>query len=53
MKVYYICEVCQEVFYEGTLGDEEGVLTVDTMCPECSSEMELVEDIKHSHHYYS
>ena len=38
MKVYYICESCQEVFYEGKLGEEEGILTVDALCPDCAEE---------------
>ncbi|MGE5373086.1 MAG: hypothetical protein ACM3QZ_14005 [Solirubrobacterales bacterium] len=53
MKVYYICEVCQEVFYEGKLGDEESVLTIDSLCPDCSEEMGMADEIKYTYHYYS
>jgi hypothetical protein len=53
MKVYYVCEVCQEVFYEGKLGEEEGILTVDTLCPDCAEEMGLSGDMKFTNHFYS
>lgn len=53
MKVYYICDSCQEVFYEGKLGDEEGVLTVDTICPDCAEELGLVGDFPLANHFYS
>lgn len=53
MKVYYICESCRDVFYEGKLGEEEGILTIDTMCPDCAEEMGQVGEMTFTHHYYS
>jgi DNA polymerase III alpha subunit (gram-positive type) len=53
MKVYYICESCQEVFYEGKLGEEEGILTVDALCPDCAEELNPSGEMKFTNHFYS
>lgn len=53
MKVYYLCESCREVFFEGQLGQEEGVLTVNALCPECAEELGLNQDVVFTNHYYS
>lgn len=53
MKIYYICESCQEVFYEGKLGEEEGVLTVDALCPDCAEELNPAGEMRFTNHFYS
>ena len=53
MKIYYICESCQEVFYEGILGDEEGILTVDALCPDCTEELYPAGEMRFTNHFYS
>lgn len=53
MKVYYICESCQEVFYEGQLGDEDGILSVDSLCPECAEQLGQTGEVIFTNHFYS
>ncbi len=53
MKVYYICGSCQEVFNEGQLGDEEGILSVETLCPDCVEELGYSGEVRFTNHFYS
>lgn len=53
MKVYYVCESCQEIFFEGRLGEEEGTLLVDALCPDCAEDLGQSGDTRITNHFYS
>lgn len=39
MKVYHVCEICQQVFDTSELEGYEGSLEMPGMCDDCSQEM--------------
>jgi len=43
MKVYYICEFCEQVFNETKVDGQEGSIALQGICDECASEMGLNE----------
>lgn len=53
MKVYYICESCEDVFFEGQLGDSEGIVTVNALCEDCAKELGISGETPLINHFYS
>lgn len=53
MRVYFICENCQDVFHEGDFGNEEGILTIDSLCTDCSEDIGQLGELIFTNHYYS
>lgn len=54
MKVYYICEYCEQVFHVSESEGPEGAIGVNGICDECAVEMGMKEDTSIvNQHYYS
>jgi hypothetical protein len=53
LKIYYICEYCEQVFSLVEAEGEEGEVQVQGMCDECALEMGLALPSSLSQHYYS
>ncbi len=53
MKIYYICEYCEQVFSVIESGEEEGAVEVKGICEDCAMEMGLMETPLHNQHFYS
>jgi hypothetical protein len=48
VKVYYICEICLQVFDVSEMDGHEGSMEMRCMCEECSQEMGFAEPGLHS-----
>lgn len=54
MKIYYICECCDEVFSVDETGSGEGGIEIRGFCNDCALEMGLQEQpILTSRQFYS
>jgi hypothetical protein len=53
MKVYYICECCEQVFSVVEADGPEGAATVHGICDECAFEIGMMEDTSLHAHFYS
>lgn len=54
MKVYYICECCEEVFLVSEADGPEGAMTMQGICDDCALEMGMTETGSlRSQQYYS
>lgn len=43
MKIYHICEICQQVFDVSEVDGYEGTVEMQGICHECSVEMGFAE----------
>lgn len=54
MKIYYICECCDEVFSIDESGSGPGKAEIKGICNDCALEMGLQESpVLHSQTFYS
>ena len=43
MKVYYVCEYCEEVFLVSEAGGPGGAISMQGICDDCAMEMGMVD----------
>lgn len=54
MKVYHVCEICQQIFDISDVGGHEGSLEMQGMCDDCSQEMGFAENpLRSSRFFYN
>jgi len=52
MKVYHVCEICQQVFDTSEIEGYEGSTEMRGMCEDCSLEMGFAETPLRSHQVF-
>lgn len=40
MKIYYVCECCDQVYRQQRSGQQEGVMGLSGICPDCAAEID-------------
>lgn len=52
MKIYYICEYCEQIFSSSELEGGEGIVEVRGICDDCAMEIGMMDDHASSSYYY-
>jgi hypothetical protein len=54
MKIYHICEFCQQVFDSAEAEGPDGIVSLQGICEDCAAEMGFSEPaLVNRQHYYS
>ena len=54
MKIYHVCEYCQQVYSTSEVEGPEGAVQLDGTCEDCALELGMGENVQNSRqHYYN